>query len=127
MPRTFVIGDPQGPFAKVLEVLAAHGALAGDRLAPDVVLVSIGDHFDYDQHDPETAGKEGVRLLRWLADHHPEPGRILPADPAAEQARLRLGNHDASRVMELIDFDDAAFAAARTLARGGDDKAFAAA
>jgi len=111
------MGDPQAPFAKVLEVLDRHRALGagGRRLAPDVVLVSIGDHFDYDQHDPETAGKEGVRLLRWLADHD------------REQVRILLGNHDASRVMELIDFDDAAFAAARTLARGGDDKAFAAA
>jgi hypothetical protein len=102
VPRTFVIGDPQGPFAKVLAVLDRHGLLASDRLASDVVLVSIGDHFDYDHRDPHTAGQEGLRLLRWLASH----------DPA--QAHLLLGNHDAARVMELATISDADFAAART-------------
>ena len=48
MTRTFVMGDPQAPFAKVLEVLDHHHALDDDKLASDVVLVSIGDHFDYD-------------------------------------------------------------------------------
>ena len=105
MERTFVMGDPQAPFAKVLEVLDRHQLLAGDRLAADVVLISIGDHFDYDNLDPDTAGKEGVMLLRWLASH----------DPA--QVRIILGNHDASRVMELAAFDDAGFVAARTFAR----------
>ncbi|HEY6037868.1 MAG TPA: metallophosphoesterase [Kofleriaceae bacterium] len=103
--RAFVMGDPQAPFAKVLAVLDRHRLLAGDRLAPDVELVSIGDHFDYDVLDPETAGKEGVKLLRWLASH----------DPA--QVRIVLGNHDASRVMELIGFDDAGFTEARAFAR----------
>jgi hypothetical protein len=103
--RAFVMGDPQASFAKVLAVLDRHRLLSGDRLAPDVELVSIGDHFDYDLFDPETAGKEGVKLLRWLASH----------DPA--QVRIVLGNHDASRVMELIAFDDAGFAAARAFAR----------
>src|SRR5262245_34715195 len=83
--RAFVIGDPQGPFQKVIEVLDRHGMVAGDRLAPDVVLVSIGDHFDYDHDDPATAGREGLRLLSWLADHDPE------------QVILLLGNHDAAR------------------------------
>src|SRR5262245_41607853 len=105
MAATYAMGDPQAPFAKVLEVLDRHGALAGDRVADGVTLVSIGDHFDYDQRDPETAGREGVQLLRWLAGH----------DPA--QVVLLLGNHDASRVMELIGFDDDAFALARSRAR----------
>jgi hypothetical protein len=95
------MGDPQAPFAKVLAVLDRHGALAGDRLADDVVLVSIGDHFDYDHADPVSAGREGVALLRWLAGH----------DPA--QVTILFGNHDAARVMELATIDDAAFAAAR--------------
>jgi Calcineurin-like phosphoesterase len=108
MARTFVMGDPQAPFAKTLEVLATHGALDGDRLAPDVVLVSIGDHFDYDLHDPVTAGAEGLRTLRWLASHEPR------------QTLLLLGNHDASRVMELATISDSEFEAARMLARGID-------
>lgn len=109
MARTFVMGDPQAPFAKVLEVLDGHGALAGDRLAPDVVLVSIGDHFDYDHKNPEIAGQEGLNLLRWLAGHDPE------------QVVLLLGNHDAARVMELALLADAELEAARALARSIDD------
>ena len=102
MTRTFVIGDPQGPFAKVLAVLDRHGLLVGDRLAADVVLVSIGDHFDYDHRDPRTAGQEGLRLLRWLASHD------------AAQVHLVLGNHDAARVMELATLTDDEFEIART-------------
>lgn len=109
MKRTFVMGDPQAPFAKVLEVLDQHGALTGDRLAADVVLVSIGDHFDYDLHDPHGAAAEGLRLLRWLASH----------DKA--QVHLLFGNHDASRVMELASLDDAEFTRARLLARSIDE------
>lgn len=108
MARIFVMGDPQAPFAKTRDVLDAHGALAGDRLASDVVLVSIGDHFDYDLNDPATAAAEGLRTLRWLVDH----------DPA--QVILLLGNHDASRVMELATITDAEFTAARVLARSID-------
>jgi hypothetical protein len=108
--RTYAIGDPQGPFAKVLEVLDRHGLLAGDRLAGDVVLVSIGDHFDYDHRDPDGCAREGLSLLRWLASH----------DPA--QVHLLLGNHDAARVMELAAIDDAEFALARTC----DDATYAA-
>jgi hypothetical protein len=100
--RTFVIGDPQGPVAKVMAVLDRHGLLVGDRLAPDVVLVSIGDHFDYDHRDPIAAGQEGLALLGWLAGH----------DPA--QVHLVLGNHDAARVMELAKLSDADFTLART-------------
>ncbi len=105
MSRAFVMGDPQAPFAKVLEVLDRHHLLAGDRLAADVELVSIGDHFDYDVLEPETAGREGVKLLRWLVSHEPAQVRIL------------LGNHDAARVMELAAFDDPGFATARLFAR----------
>ena len=107
--RTFVMGDPQAPFAKVLEVLGWHRALAGDRLAPDVVLVSIGDHFDYDLKNPSVAANNGLELLRWLASHDPE------------QVVLLLGNHDASRVMEMALLTDEQFDAARKLARSIDD------
>ena len=109
MPRTFVMGDPQAPFAKVLDVLGWHRALAGDRLAPDVTLVSIGDHFDYDLKHPHDAAREGLQLLRWLASHAPE------------QAVLLLGNHDASRVMEMAHLTDEQFETARTLARSIDE------
>src|ERR1700735_4755053 len=89
MMRTFVMGDPQAPFAKVLDVLDRHGALVGKRLADDVTLVSIGDHFDYDHKDPATAGREGLALLHWLADHDRDRGHIL------------FCKHDAARVMEI--------------------------
>ena len=105
MTRTLVMGDPQAPFAKLLEVLDHHAALAGDRLAGDVVLVSIGDHFDYDFHDWQNAGQDGLRFLRWLASHD------------ASQVKLLLGNHDASRVMELVAISDERFAAARAFAQ----------
>jgi len=109
MVRTFVMGDPQAPFAKVLEVLDWHRALAGDRLAADVVLVSIGDHFDYDLKNPTAAAQEGLDLLRWLASHD------------RDQVTLLFGNHDASRVMELAHFSDEQFEAARKLARSIDE------
>src|SRR5215467_11842637 len=105
MTRTLVMGDPQGPFDKLIAVLDQHAALDGDRLASDVVLVSIGDHFDYDFHDWQTAGQEGLRFLRWLASHD------------AAQVKLLLGNHDVSRVMELVAITDERFAAARAFAR----------
>jgi hypothetical protein len=100
--RVFAIGDPQGPFVKVLDVLGRHGLLAGDRLAADVTLVSIGDHFDYDANDPATCAREGMQLLGWLASHGPGQVRIL------------LGNHDAARVMELAAIHDDDFALARS-------------
>ncbi|HEX5063316.1 MAG TPA: hypothetical protein VFV99_28260 [Kofleriaceae bacterium] len=103
------MGDPQAPFAKVLEVLACHGVLDGDRIAPDVVLISIGDHFDYDFRDPVGAAQDGLRLLRWLASH------------PSHQVTLLFGNHDASRVMELAHLADERFEAARLLARSIDD------
>jgi hypothetical protein len=102
------MGDPQAPFGKLLELLANHCALDGDRLASDVVLVSIGDHFDYDARDWHTAGQEGLRFLRWLASH--DEGQV----------KLLLGNHDVSRVMELAAITDERFAEARALARSLD-------
>ena len=63
MTRTLVMGDPQAPFSKLLEVLDRHQALDGDRLASDVVLVSIGDHFDYDLIDWHAAGQDGLKFL----------------------------------------------------------------
>ena len=101
--RSFVMGDPQTTFDKVMAVLAHHDALAGDRLAADVDLVSIGDHFDHDLADPVAAGRESMRVLRWLVAQ-------------GDQVTLLFGNHDAARVMEMIGFDDARFTAARTLA-----------
>ena len=108
MARVFVMGDPQAPFAKIRDVLACHRALDGDRIARDVVLVSIGDHFDYDVKDPALAGQQGLELVRWLADQ--DPARVV----------LLLGNHDAARVMELATLDDERFDAARKLARAVD-------
>jgi hypothetical protein len=106
--RTFVMGDPQAPFSKVLEVLDHHHALADDKLAPDVVLVSIGDHFDFDHRNPHPASIEGLTILRWLASH----------DPA--QVILLFGNHDAARVMEFATISDDDFARARQLALVAD-------
>jgi hypothetical protein len=106
--RTFVMGDPQGPFEKLLEVLDGHGVLDDGRLADDVVLISIGDHFDYDFHDWHTAGQEGLRVLRWLVSHDDR------------QVKLLLGNHDVSRVMELIAITDERFAEARGFAQALD-------
>jgi hypothetical protein len=108
MTRTFAMGDAQASADQLLAVLDRHGALHGGRLADDVVLVSIGDHFDYDVNDWHTAGQEGLRFLRWLASH----------DPA--QVRLVLGNHDVSRVMELVAITDERFAEARAFARALD-------
>ena len=108
MTRTLVMGDPQAPFEKLLEVLDHHGAIDGGRLAGDVVLISIGDHFDYDARDWHAAGQAGLRFLRWLASH----------DDA--QVKLLLGNHDASRVMELIAITDERFGDARELAQALD-------
>lgn len=103
------MGDPQAPLGKVLDVLARHDALDGERIAADVILVSIGDHFDYDLRDPVAAAREGLQLLRWLASH----------DPA--QVVLLFGNHDASRVMELGTVTDDEFQRAHLLARSIDE------
>lgn len=105
--RWFAIGDPQTSFEKLRAVLDHHGLLAGDRLRPEVGLVSMGDHFDYggggtiDDDERREAGRQGCRTLDWLAGHPPEQVRIL------------VGNHDLARVQELACVDDATFVEAR--------------
>lgn len=106
--RIVAMGDPQAAFQRVLDVLDRHGVLAGDRLAPDVMLLSIGDHFDYDLRDPVTAGQQGLELVRWLTSHD------------REQVVMMFGNHDASRVMELARVTDERFAKARVLGQSID-------
>ncbi len=102
-PRRVAIGDPQAPFDKFLVILKRHGLLAaGDRLADDVSLVSIGDHFDWGgRGERALAAEDGARLLEWLASH------------ASDQVAIVAGNHDLARVGELVGFDDAGFAAAQ--------------
>lgn len=95
--KIFAIGDPQASYAKFHAVLAANDAL-------EARLLSIGDHFDHDLDDPAGAGRESMRILRWLL---------------ASGATLMFGNHDAARVMELIGFDDDAWAEARAQAVQG--------
>lgn len=99
--RTLAMGDPQASLQRVLEVLDAHGALGEDgRLAEDVALISMGDHFDWGPPSQRTqAAEDGEHLLRWLAAHAPE------------QVILLAGNHDLARVGELWGLEDAAFAA----------------
>jgi hypothetical protein len=102
--RRFAIGDPQASRAQFFAILAHHGLLGADgMLAPEVSLVSIGDHFDY-AGEPAEVAREGLAILRWLAEHPPE------------QAPILLGNHDVCRVMELAPLSDRDFAAARALA-----------
>jgi hypothetical protein len=106
--RRVAIGDPQTTLEKLLRILDEHGLLGDDgRLDPDVQLLSIGDHFDFDggAATPETIGQEGRRVVRWLAEHPPD------------QVVLLLGNHDTSRVMELAFETDESFARARALAQ----------
>jgi hypothetical protein len=83
----------------------AHHDLLGDdgMLAPDVRLISMGDHFDYDGERAEV-GREGLAILRWLAEH------------PREQIPILAGNHDVCRVMELAPLDDRDFAEARVMA-----------
>lgn len=109
--RVFAIGDPQTTHRRLLEVLEANDLLGDDgMLAPDVGLISIGDHFDFGltsaqaEMSPDAVGAEGVRNVRWLAAH--------PAD----QVILIAGNHDLSRVQELAFETTESFAAARGLA-----------
>lgn len=96
--KIFAIGDPQASYAQFHAVLAANDALEGVRL------ISIGDHFDHDLEDPVGAGKDALRIVRWLL---------------ASGATLMFGNHDAARVMELISFDDASWRDAREQAARG--------
>jgi hypothetical protein len=111
--RYRVVGDPQTSLERFLAVLDAHEMLGVDGfLSDDVVLVSIGDHFDYPSRDDSDPRLDGLCILRWLAEHAPQ------------QVHLVLGNHDAARVMELAGVGDAEFvrlrAAAKELA-GVDD------
>ena len=98
-----VIGDPQAPLATFFEVLDRHGLLGSDgRLAGDVQLTSIGDHFDWGPPAArEAAATDGLRLVCWLAAHE------------RDQVTLLLGNHDLARVGELAIFDDDTFARAQ--------------
>ena len=102
--RSVALGDPQAAAAKLFALLEHHRLLGDDGwLAPDVQLVSIGDHFDFGTRATGTldeARVDGPRFLRWLAAH----GR--------EQVTILLGNHDAARVQELAFATDERFAAA---------------
>ncbi len=84
-------------------MLDQHGVLGDDgRVAPDVQLISIGDHFDWGGAvDAGRAADEGLALLSWLASHD-EDSVVLIA-----------GNHDLGRVGELASFDDETFATVR--------------
>lgn len=101
--RWVAIGDPQAPLARFLDVLDQHRVLGEDGwVAPDVQLISIGDHFDWGgAEDAGRAADEGLALLGWLASHD-ESSVVLIA-----------GNHDLGRVGELATFDDETFAAIR--------------
>jgi hypothetical protein len=105
--RHVAIGDPQAPLDTFLRILDGHRLLGDDgKLARDVHLVSMGDHFDYGKPDERVrATAEGEAILSWLASHPPERVTIL------------LGNHDVARVCELFPFDDASFLAAHEEAR----------
>jgi len=102
--RRLAIGDPQAPLPAFLAILDSQGLLGDDgRLAPNVHLVSMGDHFDWGKReDRDSVARSGQALLAWLAAHPPE------------QVTLILGNHDLGRVGELADFDEVSFRAAQT-------------
>lgn len=106
--RRVAMGDPQAPFAKVLEILDLHDLLGADgRLAPDVLLVSMGDHFDYGaKGGRDEAAESGERLVAWLASHAPD------------QVVMLAGNHDLARVGELARYDDRTWT--RALAEAAD-------
>ncbi len=100
----FAIGDPQASLEKLLAIIDLNGLLGREGfLVEDVSLLSAGDHFDF-PGDPATVGREGLRILRWLAEHPPEQVIIL------------AGNHDLCRVMEFAAETDGRFAAARAVA-----------
>lgn len=105
---TYAMGDLQCSFKGFLAVLDCRGLLTKDqRLKPGVSLVTVGDYFDY--HDKETDSvevtqKNGFEILSWLASHD------------QEQVTILLGNHDISRVQELIGMSDERFREARAMA-----------
>lgn len=100
------MGDPQCPLDVMLEVLGrAHLLTGSGRLKPEVQLLSVGDHFDWGTpSEREQAATDGLAILAWLAAH--------PAD----QVLICAGNHDLSRVADLIHHDDAGFASLQALA-----------
>lgn len=102
----FAIGDIQTRFDTFLAILRARELLGKNaRLDPSVRLIACGDYFDFPHEDPAEAGRDGLRILRWLAAHPPEQVTIL------------LGNHDLCRLQELGSETDTSFARARALAR----------
>jgi hypothetical protein len=109
-----VVGDPQCPLPRYLEVLDRHGLLGGDGcLRAGVRLISIGDHFDFGGLEVwEQAAQDGWHLLAWLAAHPPEQVVIL------------AGNHDLARIGELAGIDPerhrAALAAAQEVYADGE-------
>ena len=103
--RYVAVGDPQAGLERYLRILDRHELLGEDgRLRPDVSLLSIGDHFDY-EGELESVRRDGLRLLRWLSGH-PD-----------EQVVILAGNHDLCRVVELIQMSDLRFDQARHAAR----------
>jgi hypothetical protein len=106
--RVVAMGDPQAPFARVMEVLRARDLLNGDKLKDDVHLVVMGDYFDYGGRDARAEAAEGsAHLVAWLVSH------------AEEQVTLIAGNHDLARVGELAKLDDATFQRAQAEADKG--------
>ena len=97
------IGDPQAPLPRVLEILDRHDLLGDDgRVHARAQLVSMGDHFDWGAADERAfAAESGYALLAWLASH------------PRGQVTILAGNHDLSRVGELVEYDDARFHEAR--------------
>lgn len=97
------IGDPQAPLESFLSALARRDLLGDDGLlSEDVLLVSLGDHFDWGGRAQwRQAADDALALLAWLAAHPPDQVVIL------------LGNHDLGRVGELLHLDQARFEAAR--------------
>src|SRR5262249_21130022 len=93
--RRLAIGDPPAPVEKFFAILDRRSLLVesgprAGRLAEDVALVSMGDHFDWGPPESRAAATAGgLALLAWLAAH------------PAEQTAIVVGNHDLARVGEL--------------------------
>jgi hypothetical protein len=114
--KFLVLGDPQARLERVLSALEHQGALGEDGyLRPELGLVSMGDHFDFRLEGQDPAGlvegqRDGLALLRWLAQHPPDQVFILG------------GNHDFARVMELAHETEASWAQAQALVATFDRK-----